>query len=364
MKNVGIYDPYLDSMSGGEKYMLTIASCISKNSRVTIFWDNPKIKELAQNKLHLDLSKIEFKPNIFSSKNNFYNKLLESRKYDYIVSLSDGSIPISLAKNNFIHFQFPVEWVNGENIKTKIKLLNVKKIICNSFFTKKYIDKKFNINSDVIYPPCIKNSDIVNFSDSALIRSKKNQILTVGRYSPISKNNSSKKTEFMINAFKKMIDSGLKNWKLIIAISYINENEKYIYDLEEAIKKYPIKIIKNAPFSELDDLYKSSEIYWHAAGFGENMLKYPERAEHFGITTVEAMAKCAVPVVYAAGGQVEVVDDSINGFTWHDEDEFIHKTKRIMIDNELREDMAKLGLNKAKKFTVEKFCEDFNKLIT
>ena len=48
-------------------------------------------------------------------------------------------------------------------------------------------------------------------------------------------------------------------------------------------------------------------------GHGETQ---PERFEHFGITTVEAMAYGCVPIVPALGGQLEIVGDGRNGRLW------------------------------------------------
>ena len=42
---IGIYDPYLDTLSGGEKYMLSAASCLAKEHKVFIFWDKDKDPE-------------------------------------------------------------------------------------------------------------------------------------------------------------------------------------------------------------------------------------------------------------------------------------------------------------------------------
>ena len=37
---IGIYDPYLDDLGGGEKYMMKIAQCLSEQNEVYVFWDN------------------------------------------------------------------------------------------------------------------------------------------------------------------------------------------------------------------------------------------------------------------------------------------------------------------------------------
>jgi glycosyltransferase involved in cell wall biosynthesis len=358
---IGIYDPYLDSLSGGEKYMLTAAACLSSKNEVIIFWDDPSITEKAYKKLHIDLSKVMVKPNIFSSKVSFLNKLFETKKFDRLIILSDGSIPMALTKT-ILHFQHPVEWVKGNDLKTNFKISKIGSVICNSMFTKKFIDKKFNIKSNILYPPCINEKEIENFSSQKL-STKKNNILTVGRYSPLPEGSSSKKLEIMLKVFKQMVDNGLRNWKFVAAISYLQENEKYISSLENTIKNYPIIFIRNSEYSELEKLYDEAKIYWHAAGFGENLEKHPERAEHFGITTVEAMAHKVVPVVIDRGGQQEIVDDNIDGFLWETEEELKQKTKRLMIDDKLREQMAGLALKKVHQFTVEKFCEELKKII-
>jgi glycosyltransferase involved in cell wall biosynthesis len=360
---IGIYDPYLDTLSGGEKYMLTAASCLSEKNDVTIFWDDPSIIDIAHKKLHIDLSKTTVKPNIFSREVSFPDRLLKTRAYDLLIILSDGSLPVTLSSKTILHFQFPVEWVKGDDLITKTKLLKVNTIICNSQFTKKFIDKKFNVNSKILYPPCIAGSDLKKFSTQKDKEKKENMILTVGRYSPLSEGNSIKKIEVMIGVFKKMVDQGLRNWKFIAVVSFLKENEKYLDKLEDIVKNYPIKIIKNSSFAELEKLYNAAKIYWHATGFGEDLEEHPERAEHFGITTVEAMAHKVVPVVIEKGGQPEIVDDSINGFLWETQEELMQRTKRLMIDDNLREQMANLAQKKSQEFTIEKFCEELQKII-
>src|SRR3972149_574156 len=41
---IGFFSPYLDTFGGGERYILTLASHLSKNHSVDIFWDNSTIK--------------------------------------------------------------------------------------------------------------------------------------------------------------------------------------------------------------------------------------------------------------------------------------------------------------------------------
>ncbi len=133
---IGIYDPYLDDLGGGEKYMMTIAECLSKNHDVSVFWDNQKDLDGLLQRFSLDLSKVSLKKNIFSSNVGFKEKILETKKYDVIVFLSDGSIPLSLSKKLFIHVQQPLEGSSLLSIKNKIKLARVTAVFYNSNFLK------------------------------------------------------------------------------------------------------------------------------------------------------------------------------------------------------------------------------------
>ena len=94
--NIGIFDPYLDTLAGGEKYMLTIAECLSKEHNVSIFWDTDvkAIKKLAFDRFGFDFSSIRFVKNIFSSRVSLFQRIQIARQYDRIVYLSDGSLPI------------------------------------------------------------------------------------------------------------------------------------------------------------------------------------------------------------------------------------------------------------------------------
>jgi len=90
---IGIHSPYLDTLTGGELYMLTIAEFLSKRNEVTVFWDDKSILEKAKKRFNLDLSRVRITNNIFSNKYSSKDKFLMSLKYDKIIYLSDGSIP-------------------------------------------------------------------------------------------------------------------------------------------------------------------------------------------------------------------------------------------------------------------------------
>lgn len=355
---IGIYDPYLDSLGGGERYMLTIAACLSREHEVSVFWDDTTILAKAKEKLGLDMEQITTAPNIFSPQTSFLKKLLQTQQYDALFFLSDGSLPVSLAKEMFVHFQFPVEWVKGRTAGNKLKLSRITRVFCNSKFTKKFIDKKFGVRSTVVYPPCFSSGGISERKEN-----KKNYILTVGRYNELPDGSSFKKQEFLIEVFKEMVDKGLKDWELIIVSSFLPEHKKNVDAIAKTAGGYPIRFLKNISFSELRSLYQQSKIYWHAAGYGIDVDEHPELVEHFGITTVEAMHTGAVPIVIQKGGQEEIITDGQNGYLWETKKDLIAKTKRVITDESVRNKLAEKAMERANDFTIEKFCSDINNLL-
>lgn len=350
---VGIIDPYLDTLGGGEKYMLSIASCLSEENEVFVFWNSDNILDLAEKRFDIDLSKVKLAKNIFSGKTPFFKRLIDSKKYDLIIYLSDGSIPIVLSKL-VLHFQFPVEWVSFNTFKDKLKLNRVTSVICNSKFTKGYVDKKLSKESFVLYPP-------VSSGSKSLIK-KENVILTVGRYQNLGKEDSFKKQEFLIDVFKKMIDGGLKDWSFTVVTSFKPEDKKYIEEMKLKSKDYPIEIVENATWETLEELYGKTKIYWHASGFKEDLKLHPERAEHFGITTVEAMSFGVVPVVIACGGQLETVDKR-SGFLWKNEKELVKNTLELIKNEDMLLTMSKYAVKRSSFFIGERFCRELKKII-
>ncbi len=355
---IGIFDPYLDDLGGGEKYMMTIAQCLAKGHKVSVFWDDKRgVNELLR-RFSLDLSGVEFAKNIFSPKIGLIQRVLETRKYDIIIVLSDGSIPFTLSKKTFIHFQQPV--FTRLNLKSKFKLSRIAGIFCNSNFTKSFIDKTFNINSKILYPPIeIKKKNV----------KKENVILHVGRFRvkdvtvsglPIG---DYKKQAVMIKVFKKMIEDGLENWKFILAVSVQNEDQGEFEFLKREAEGYPIEFRINNTNNELWDYYSKAKIYWHASGFGEDLNRHPEYAEHFGISTVEAMGAGAVPVVINAGGQKEIVEDGASGFLWDTIEDLIRKTNELIENPSLWQKMSKDAEKRSEKFSGERFCKELEEII-
>jgi glycosyltransferase involved in cell wall biosynthesis len=88
---------------------------------------------------------------------------------------------------------------------------------------------------------------------------------------------------------------------------------------------------------------------------GEDENQHPERMEHFGITTAEAMSAGCVPVVINKGGQTEIVRHGVDGFLWNTVQELKEYTVRLINDNALQGKMGEESVARSQDFSMEKF---------
>lgn len=356
---IGIYNPYMDDLGGGEKYMMSIAEYLSKEHEVSVFWDSEKdIKEFLE-RFSIDLSRVKFVKNIFSKDVTIWKRLLISRGFDIIIILSDGSIPFLLCHKLFLHFQQPMEHLGKLSLWKKLKLTRVTDIFCNSYFIKSFIDKKFGKNTKVIYPPV----DIY----AKKIR-KENIILNVGRLRvrdvvvgrPI---NDYKKQTVLIKAFKQLLKKGLCGWKLVLAVSVKDQDKNVLERMKKGTEGLPIQFVVNQNNRQLWNYYNLAKIYWHASGFGEDLIKHPEYAEHFGISTVEAMGAGAVPIVINAGGQKEIVKDKKNGLLWNTLRELQDKTLWVIREKRIWQRLSVSAKSLSITYSKENFYENVDEII-
>jgi glycosyltransferase involved in cell wall biosynthesis len=382
IKKAAIYDPYLDTLGGGERYCLTVAEILIKNGyTVDLFWsgDNTLISK-AEKRFSLNLEKINIVPDTFSCQptnidpiedsqqlpdisriiqqsqkvtdklKTFFKRISNNRQYNLIFFLGDGSIPTLFAKKNFLHVQVP--FASQQNLSSKftsfLKSKFLTNVICNSQFTAKYQPSQFQNKTLVVYPPV----DVEKFSPD---KHKENTILSVGRFDNIL---NAKKQDLLIDAFRKLIKKHpSSNWNLTLAGGSLIDpnNNAYLKLLQKNANNLPVKFIVNPPFEVLQKTYSTAKIYWHAAGFGVDETTHPENTEHFGIVVVEAMASGLVPVVVAQGGIPEIVDNGVNGFLWKNIDELIEKTEKLIENNDLLYRMSQQSLINCQQFSKDNF---------
>lgn len=389
-KRAAIYDPYLDTLGGGERYCLTVAeTLLVAGWKVDLFWSGSKdIIKTAEDRFSLALNGVNLIPDIFglvpryldlvegqpqvesftsrhSPPPSIFRKIISLknkykllRQYDVLFYLSDGSFPYLFAKKNLFHIQVPFKTVkkNRALINKLIKSRLIHRIICNSEFTASFIEAELKPKTSVICPPV----SVANFSASS---SKLNQILSVGRFDNIL---NLKRQDLLIEVFSRFVNQNPRtDWKLILAGSSQGEPSRnhYLLHLRQLAGSLPIEFSVNPDFQTLKNIYSQSKLYWHAAGYGINESENPENTEHFGISPVEAMASGVVPLLVKKGGLKEIITEGLDGFFWDTPDELLAKTQMLM---GTKSDLVKLSQNAQKssqKFSKEIFSQKLLELI-
>ena len=387
MKKVLMLNPYLPTMGGGEKHMGYLCKFIEdyykSNVKIDILvhnYNNINIKDenyvtidnlnkqfgLQLNRTYIRKIDINMPCNL---KESLYNKrLIEdiTKEYDIFINFMFLSKHIGKAKINIYGCMFPAKPYSKEIQGNLIKKIGSKyydyrffnsynSFICNSAFTNHWLNEywKSNKKSRVIYPPVFSEEEIYGrYNESE----KENIIVSVGRFFIGA---HSKKQLEMVQMFVNNKDK-FKDYEyhLVGAVSNYEEDIEYLNRIKEiAAEADNIYIHENYPFKELMNLYRKAKIFWHGTGYLVDENLEPEKMEHFGITTVEAMSFGAIPVVINKGGQKETVEEGKNGYRWSDEEECITKTLKVIDNENKRKEMAKICVEEAKKYSIDAFFE-------
>lgn len=345
---IGIYDPYLHILGGAERYVLSIAACFP-DAETLVFAPEKEWLNRARKKFGLELKQnitVESWPNSRSARR------VKLAGLDYFFYVTDGSLFYSPAKKNILIIQSPAH-IPSRNLLNMIKLWSWQKIICYSRFMEKIIQERLDKSAVALFVP-------INKYTRSPANKKDNLIVSVGRF--FSHLHKKKQLE-IVQIFKELVAQGLSGTRLLLIGSVDPGGEGYLKIVKDAIREAPIELLTNTDFVALSRFYSRAKIYWHAAGFGEDLVKYPERAEHFGVSTVEAMAHGAVPVVFAGGGQLEIVKNGKNGFTWRSNTELIKYTRELLRNEDLRIKLADNARKTADDYTQVKFCEKLHEIL-
>jgi glycosyltransferase involved in cell wall biosynthesis len=221
-------------------------------------------------------------------------------------------------------------------------------VVCYSQFVADAVRKRLRVDDPLVLAPPVDIPADPSPTD------KEAKVVAVGRFFPAADANN-KKHDVLIEAWRRMTrGAAASGWELHLVggVHSDRASRDHLDGLRERARGLAIHFHPNAEQAELQDLYRRSAIFWHAAGYGETR---PERLEHFGITTVEAMAYGCVPIVVALGGQIEIVEDRQNGRLWSSVDELISITSELMADGQATAALAGAAIAGASRFSKQSF---------
>jgi glycosyltransferase involved in cell wall biosynthesis len=385
---VSIYNEPRGSGIGGSEFLAALlAEALAKDHQVDFFHRIPSltVEKLALNsgtdlpnvKLHyVDVQ--DTNPQ-FSRRNplrhyrdsqNFLSEL--SKGYDVFVAIVHGVPPFSRARKGALICLFPTptapyvkpeggldtELMRGRRGRylyqtwlwnKRMQTYQIQTAI--SDFSRTWAQKRWGIDCDVVYPP-------VNTTFNRVEKEK--IILSVGRFA-IAGDGHSKNQDQMLEAYNQMNGERPTDWQYFTVggLGTKPGHKPYFEKLTALAALSGAHVIANAPRNELTSLYERASIFWHAAGYGEDQNTHPIFVEHFGISTVEAMAAGCVPIVINKGGQPEIVEHGVSGFLWETLNELRDYTTRLIHDEDLRARMSEAARKRAQLFSRETFVANF-----
>lgn len=396
MKKIGIYNPYLESRGGGEKVCLALAAELSKNDNSQVFLISHSEVDLSplENYFNLDLSKVgvriintqrwffkllfklpflgglkHFVSDLYVANklrglncdifiNNYYQSNLPNMgKYGVYMCMFPQKLTVDSEKLGRLKAAYKncLTWLYKKFIYKSQKdgIYTYQKIVANSAYTKTYIKKYWDLDSEILYPIC------ENMHDTSVHKEK--MILNVGRLFGFDEGSHHKRQDFLLDTFIKMKQLQAAGWQLHFAGTVANDKKakKFVNDLKQRSHSLPVFFHLNASFDELKKLYNQATIYWHATGYGSSIDDNPEKHEHFGISTVEAMSAGAIPVVINSAGQKEIVKDGLNGYLWNDQAELVKLSEKVLRLDKAQQTKLNAELhNTAVKFSINSFSKN------
>jgi glycosyltransferase involved in cell wall biosynthesis len=219
------------------------------------------------------------------------------------------------------------------------------RILANSRYTQHWIERLWHRDSDVLNPPVT----LVPPGEKECL------ILSVGRFFVPGTGHNKKQLE-MVGAFRRLVEGGgAEGWEYHLVGGCGPEHRPYLDEIRSAAEGLPVTLHPEASGAELRDLYGRASIFWHAAGLGEDPDRHPDRFEHFGITTVEAMSAGAVPVVIDAAGQIEIVEQGLSGYRFAGVEGLVADTEMLIADPAWRATLAAAARARAETFGWDAF---------
>jgi glycosyltransferase involved in cell wall biosynthesis len=227
-------------------------------------------------------------------------------------------------------------------------------VIAISAYTQEWIQRLWNRPSEVLYPAVHTSAVTPN-------PVRKQQVLSVGRFFAEGRGHSKKQLE-LVRAFVDLQRRGeLAGWEYHLVGGCSDEDLPYLDEVRRAAADFPVHLHPNAPRAILDELLGESALFWHATGLGEDINAEPWVFEHFGITTVEAMAAGCVPVVIAKAGQPEIVEQGVNGLLFETIEDLQEHSCDLARDPERQATLAQAAQERAHTFSEHAFtrrCSD------
>lgn len=265
---------------------------------------------------------------------------VDDRHWPVTVRETSALPRLSLGRRSVLVTSFPFSSVS--RARDRVRLASYATVITNSAFSARWVADRWRRPAQVLHPP------ITTVRPNA----KQPVILSVGRFSGGGR---PKRQLEMVDAFRRLGPAVHRDWALHLA--GFAEDPAYVDAVRARAGELPVTIHTDLDRASLERLYGDASIFWHACGLGVDQDREPQRVEHFGITTAEAMSAGCVPVVIDAGGQPEIVGrDGEAGVLWHTVEEWVEATRALIEDEACRARLATAARARSARFSFDAFA--------
>jgi len=350
MSTAIVYDPYLDTLGGGERYALALSAVLAERFEVTL-----AAPTLPSPKQWKAVGLCPTGPTVMVNDRQFTQR---SAHFDLAVVIANRLPPPTHAEQSFVVIQFPFPGSLVRHPRRVLKrhtLLSSYQAIAYSEFVRQWCVRRWQVTPTVIPPPIAPPRATVR--PGVIAQSTQHTILAVGRFFA---GGHEKRHDVLIDAFRRLsARSDIIPTRLALAgVAHKDPASRgYIQQLKNQAAGLNIEFFFDVSPPELDRLYREATLFWHATGYGQS-LRHPERAEHFGMTTVEAMSYGLVPLVYDDGGPREVVITNC-GVRWRSIDELVEGTTTFLRNPQHRTAIARNARQRSADFSFERFKKAF-----
>jgi len=363
--NVGIYNQPSGTGLGGASYTIAVlAGALARRHRVEIVHHAAPAGGLTVPRLEafsgvgLDGVRLRY---VDRTRTRLRPAEL-SRGYDLFIALAYGWPPPGHARVNVLRVLFPLRdrdggprWRRGvrriedalDRVRWRASPRTYQVVVANSDYTREWTPSMLG--------PVLRSALLAPGAAGGAER----EAAPHPERGPIQ---PGKKQAEMLAAYRALAADGARGWRYASGGSAERSGRgvRYLRVIRALAEGLDVDVRPDVDRPTLRRLRGEASIFWHAAGFGEDLERDPNRAEHFGIVTVEAMAAGCVPVVFdAGGGPREIVEHERTGFRWRTLEELCRYTRLLMTDERVRSRLAAAGQARARTFGRDAFLAGF-----
>jgi glycosyltransferase involved in cell wall biosynthesis len=332
---------------GGLPYVLAIAAALAEEDEVRVRFPAPLRTDLAERLFPVSLHglRLEHDPRRSTLRRELAD-VLAGFAYRRVVVQATEVPRLRGLRNAHLVCEFPFQRQLG--MTSRLRLSRFRSVVANSAYTARWIERRWGRTARVLHPPVFPIQPL----------EKRPWIVAVGRFAGGGR---SKRQLEMVEVFRGLVERGLAGWELHLIGT--GQDPESVRRVVEVSRELPVVIHLDASRRELEEVCGASSVFWHFTGALEDPEASPEKMEHFGIATVEAMSAGAVPVVVARGGQPEIVEEG-TGLLWETFEQCAEQTWRLCHDEPLRAHLCEAARRRAGDFAYPLFAAQVRELFS